>query len=296
MKRFVFIALHADCWPVRQQCQLLRVSPSGYYAWRKRVPTPAAAAAPAAWQVAAQRVFTTHAGHYGQRRLRAQLRREGHEVGRQRLRGWLSTSGLRALCTRVGTRPPRTTQADPQALAAANKLASWPAAVAPNQVWVGDITYLALATGQWAYLACWRDAFSRRVVGWHVSESLHTDLILTAFNRAVAICQPPPGLLVHADRGSQYTSEAFTKLLDRTQAIASLSRPGNPYDNALAESGWSTLKTELLPRGACFANLEEACLELAEYLDHYYNTQRLHSALGYCTPLEIELHYRFNLP
>jgi putative transposase len=294
MKRFAFIALHADCWPVRQQCHLLGVSPSGYYAWRRRVPTPGPV--PAAWQVAAQRVFTTHAGRYGQRRLRAQLRREGHEVGRQRLRGWLSASGLRALCTRVGTRPPRTTQADSQAIAAANKLASWPAAAAPNQVWVGDITYLALATGQWAYLACWRDAFSRRVVGWHVSESLHTDLILTAFNRAVAICQPPPGLLVHADRGSQYTSEAFTKLLDRTQAIASLSRPGNPYDNALAESGWSTLKTELLPRGACFANLEEACLELAEYLDHYYNTQRLHSALGYCTPLEIELHYRFNLP
>jgi len=296
MKRFTFIALHAAHWPVRQQCRLLAVSPSGYYAWRKRAPIPAAEPASTAWQVAAQRVFATHAGRYGQRRLRAQLRREGHAVGRHRLRGWLSASGLRALCTRVGTRPPRTTQADPQAIAAANKLATWPAAAAPNQVWVGDITYLALATGQWAYLACWRDAFSRRVVGWHVSESLHTDLILTAFNRAVAICQPPPGLLVHADRGSQYTSDAFTALLDRTQAIASLSRPGNPYDNALAESGWSTLKTELLPRGACFADLEEARLELAEYLDHYYNTQRLHSALGYCTPLEIELHYRFNLP
>ena len=86
-------------------------------------------------------------------------------MGRQRLRGWLSASGLRALCTRVGTRPPRTTQADPQAIAAANKLATWPAAAAPNHIWVGDITYLALATGHGAYLACWRDAFSRRVVG-----------------------------------------------------------------------------------------------------------------------------------
>ena len=165
MKRFTFIALHAPCWPVRQQCQVLGVSPSGYYAWRKRAPSPAAERAPAAGQVAAQRVFTTHAGRYGQRRLQAQLRREGHAVGRQRLRRWLSSSGLRALCTRVGTRPPRTTQADPQAIAAANKLATWPAATAPNQIWVGDITYLALATGPWAYLACWRDAFSRRVVG-----------------------------------------------------------------------------------------------------------------------------------
>ena len=148
-----------------------------------------------------------------------------------------------------------------------------------------------MATGQWAYLACWRDASS-----WHVSESLHTDLILNAFNRAAAICQPPPGPLLHADRDSQYTREVFTTLLDRTQAITSLSWPGNPYDNALAESGWSTLKTELLLHGACFADLEEARLELAEYLDHYYNTQWLHSALGYCTPLEIELHYLFNLP
>ena len=296
MKRCAFIALHAPYWPVRRQCRLLGVSPSGYYAWQKRGAVAALEPALAAWQVAAQRVFITHAGRDGQRRLRAQLRREGHTVGRQRLRGWLSASGLRALCTRAGSRPPRTTQADPQAVAAANKLASWPAATATNQIWVGDSPYLALATGHWAYLACWRDTFSRRVVGWHVSESLHTDLMLTAFNRAVAVCQPPPGLLVHADRGSQYTSDAFTQLLDRTQAIASLSRPGNPYDNAPAESDWSTLKTELLPRGACFADLEEARLELAEYLDHYYNTQRLHSALGYCTPLEIELHYLFNLP
>ncbi|TDN39622.1 hypothetical protein E4631_23050 [Hymenobacter sp. UV11] len=134
MKRFPFIALHAQRWPVRQQCQVLGVSPSGYYAWRKRAPAPAAEPAPVAWQAAAQRVFTTHAGRYGQRRLRAQLRREGHAVGRQRLRGWLSRSGLRAICTRVGTRPPRTTQAAPQAIAAANKLATWPAATALNQI------------------------------------------------------------------------------------------------------------------------------------------------------------------
>jgi len=294
MRRYAFVANQAPGWPVQVQCRLLGVSSSGYYAWRKR-PAPAATP-PAAWQAAARAVFTGHGGRYGQRRLQAQLRREGYRVGRQRLRGWLSASGLRALTTRSATPAPRTTQADPLAVAAANRLATWPPATAPNQVWVGDITYLALATGQWAYLACWRDACSRRVVGWHVSASLHTDLVLTAFQRAVAVCQPPPGLLVHADRGSQYTSEAFTRLLAQTQAIASLSRPGNPYDNALAESGWSTLKTELLPAGACFADLEEARLELAEYLDYYYNTQRLHSALGYRTPLEVELQYLFNLP
>jgi hypothetical protein len=132
MKRFTFIALHAASWPVQQQCQLLGVSTSGYYAGRKRLLT-AAEPAPAAWQVAAQRAFTTHTGRYGQRRLRAQLRREGHAVGRQRLRRWLSASGLRALCTRASTRPPRTTQADPQAVAAANRLTTWPAATAPTK-------------------------------------------------------------------------------------------------------------------------------------------------------------------
>lgn len=125
-----------------------------------------------------------------------------------------------------------------------------------------------------------------------MNESLHTELILTAFNR----CQPPPGLLVHADRGSQHTSGAFISRLDHTQTITSLSWPGNPYDNALAKSGRSTFKTELLPRGACLANLEEARLESAEYLDHEYNTQRLHLALGYRTPFETERHYAFNLP
>lgn len=195
--------------------------------------------------------------------------------------------------------PPRTTRADPRAVAAANKLASWPAATAPHQTWVGDSAYLALATGHWAYPAGRRDAVERRVVGRHmvgrhVSKSLHTDLMLNAFNRAVAVCQPPPGLLVHADRGRQYPSTAFTRLLDRTRAIARLSRPGNPDDNALAERGWSILQTEPLPRGSGFADLEEARFELAAYLDHYYNTPRLHSTLGDCTPLEIELHYFFN--
>ena len=292
MKRYAFIAAHAPAWPVQRQCRLLDVSKSGYYAWCQR-PTPLAGATPPAWQPAAQAVFDEHAGRYGTRRLRAQLHREGHrQVGRQRLRTWLRVNRLRALCTRSAARPPRTTQSDPLALAAANRLSTWPPAAAPNQIWVGDITYLPLSSGQWVYLAAWRDAHTRGVVGWHVSDSLHTDVVTTAFERAVAVQQPPPGLLVHADRGSQYTSAAFGEQLRQIQAVPSLSRPGCPTDNALAESGWSTLKTELLPGGACFASLAEARQELAHYLDDYYNTQRLHSALGYRTPREVELEYR----
>ncbi|WP_460501139.1 transposase, partial [Hymenobacter agri] len=151
---------------------------------------------------------------------------------------------------------------------------------------------LPLASGQWAYLACWRDTCTRGVVGWHVSDSLHTELVTRAFARAMAVQQPSPGLLVHANRGSQYTSAAFGEQLRQAQAVPSLSRPGNPCDNTLAESGWSTLKTELLPGRAGFANLEEARLELAHYLDDYSNTRRLHSALGYRTPREVELEHR----
>lgn len=148
-----------------------------------------------------------------------------------------------------------------------------------------------MAMGNWAYLVCWCDAFSQCVVDRQVSKLLHTDLILTAFNRVVAMHQLQPSLLVHAGCGSQYTSEAFTTLLNRTQAIASPNRPSDTYDNALAESGWSTLKTELLPRGACFNDVKETRLELAEYLNNSYNTQCLHSALSCCNPFEIELQY-----
>jgi len=114
MKRFAFITCHASCWPVRTQCRLLGVSPSGYYAWQKRVPVAAAEQALPAGQMAAQRVFAIHAGRYGQRRLRAHLRREGHAVGRQHLRGWLSARGLQALYPRASSGPPRTTQGSSQ--------------------------------------------------------------------------------------------------------------------------------------------------------------------------------------
>ena len=129
---------------------------------------------------------------------------------------------------------------------------------------MGDITYLALATGHWAYLASWREAFSRRVVGWHVSESLHTDLLLTAFNRAVAICQPPPICWCRLTAAASIPAKPSLPYSAVPRRLPAWAGPATPPDNALAESGWSTLKTELLPRGACFADLEEARLELAE--------------------------------
>ena len=289
MSRYAFIAACTEPWPVQFLCQVLAVSPAGYYQWRQR-----AAAAPAPWQAAAQAAFTRHARRYGTRRLRAELRAEGHAVGRYALRNWLHRHGLRALSTRP--QRPRTTVADPAAVVAENRLLGQPAPTAPDRVWVGDITYLPLLGGRWCYLATWRDTCSRRVVGWHLAAQMPTELVLTALEQALTLRQPAPGLIVHADRGSQYTSLACRARIAAAGALPSFSRPGNPYDNAQAEAGWSTLKTELLPHGTAFASLEEARLEVAHYLDTYFNLDRRHSALGYRSPHQFEQELKSKLP
>lgn len=289
MSRYAFIQACTEPWPVQLLCRLLAVSPAGYYQWRQRPGRPAAA-----WQAAAQAAFTRHARRYGTRRLRAELRAEGYAVGRFALRSWLHRHGLRALSTRP--QRPRTTVADPAAVVAENRLLGQPAPTAPDRVWVGDITYLPLVGGRWCYLATWRDTCSRRVVGWHLAEQMPTELVLLALEQALTLRQPAPGLIIHADRGSQYTSAACRARIDQAGALPSFSRPGNPYDNAQAEAGWSTLKTELLPGHVPFASLEEARLEIAWYLDVYFNLDRRHSALGYRSPHQFELDLKSNLP
>ena len=281
MSRYQFIKQVATTEPVQVLCRVLHVSPAGYYQWLGRATRPTSS-----WEPAATAAFSRHAQRYGTRRLRAELRAEGHAVGRYALRSWLRRRGLQALSTRP--QRPRTTVADSAAVVAENLLLDQPAPTAPNQVWVGDITYLPLVGGRWCYLATWRDTCSRRVVGWHLDQQMPTELVLTALEQALTLRQPAPGLIIHADRGSQYTSLACRTRIEKALALASFSRPGNPYDNAQAEAGWSTLKTELLPHGGAFANLEEARLEVAYYLDTYFNLDRRHSALGYRSPHQFE--------
>ena len=203
MSCYQFIGARTEPWPVQVLCRVLAVSAAGYYQWRQR---PAAAAV--SWHPAAQAAFTRNARRYGTRRLRAELRAEGHTVGRYALRSWLHRQDLRALSTRP--QRPRTTVADPAAIVAENRLLGQPAPIAPDQVWVGDITYLPLVGRRWCYLATWRDAYSRRVVGWHLAAQMPTELVLLALEQALTLRQLAPGLIVHADRGSQYTSAACT--------------------------------------------------------------------------------------
>ena len=221
MSRYQFIGQVATTEPVQVLCRVLQVSPAGYYQWLNRAHRPALS-----WEPAASAAFSRHAQRYGTRRLRAELRAEGYAVGRYALHTWLRRRGLRALSTRP--QRPRMTVADPVAVVAENLLLGQPAPTAPNQVWVGDITYLPLNSGRWCYLATWRDTCSRRVVGWHLDAHMPTELVLLALEQALTLRQPAPGLLIHADRGSQYTSLACRTRIGQAQALASFSRPGNP--------------------------------------------------------------------
>ncbi|SFQ80202.1 IS3 family transposase [Hymenobacter arizonensis] len=267
--------------PVRQLCHVLHVAPAAYYAWQRRRQMPAVEPA---WQVAVREAFADHSQRYGTRRLRAEVQAQGHAVGRWRVRRVLKAHGLRAQQPRSFV--PRTTDSDPAVRAAPNRLLGQPAPTAPNRVWVGDITYLPRQGGGWLYLAVWLDRCSRKIVGWDVRDTMPEALVSEALRRALAVRRPPAGLVVHSDQGSQYTATRFKDLLARNGAQQSMSRRGNCYDNAHAESFWSRFKAELLD-GGHFPGLAEAKLEISHHIA-YYNAERRHSALGYQSPNHFE--------
>ena len=276
-----YIAQRQARVPVRQLCQVLQVAPSAYYAWHCQQGRPASEPA---WQAAVRQAFVRHSQRYGTRRLRVEVQAEGYAVGRWRIRRVLKTHGLRAQQPRSFV--PRTTESDPAVRAAPNRLLGQPAPTAPNRVWVGDITYLPRQGGGWLYLAVWLDRCSRKIVGWDVRDTMPEDLVSEALRRALAVRRPLAGLVVHSDQGSQYTATRFKDLLARNGAVQSMSRRGNCYDNAHAESFWSRFKAELLDGGS-FPGLAEARLEISHHIT-YYNAERRHSALGYHSPNHFE--------
>jgi len=277
------IARRANKAPVRQLCHVLQVAPSAYYAWHRQQGQPAPEPA---WQAAVRQAFARHSQRYGTRRLRAEVQAEGHTVGRWRIRRVLKAHGLRAQQPRSFV--PRTTNADPAVRAAPNRLLGQPAPTAPNRVWVGDITYLPRQGGGWLYLAVWLDRCSRKIVGWDVRDTMPEDLVSEALRRALVVRRPPAGLVVHSDQGSQYTATRFKNLVAKHGAVQSMSRRGNCYDNAHAESFWSRFKAELLDGGS-FPGLAEARLEISHHIA-YYNAERRHSSLGYQAPNHFETH------
>lgn len=274
-------ALQAE-YQVETLAHTLGVSPSGYYAQQHKSQRPRARQ-DQALRPKIQSVFQASRRTYGSPRILMALRQQGQRCGKNRIARLMREQHLRARQKRRFV--PRTTQSDHDQPIAPNWLAQVPMPVRPDQVWVVDITYIATGEG-WVYLAVVLDACSRKVVGWAMAASLETSLVTEALNRAQKERRPVPGLLHHSDRGVQYASSAYRALLAHYQITPSMSRAANPYDNAMAESFMATLKTE------CFEHIPatraQARLMVFDYLETFYNPWRLHSALGYKSPVEFE--------
>ena len=215
-----------------------------------------------------------------------ELRKSGARHGRNRIARIMQQEGL---CGRQkGRYRVQTTDSNHDEPIAPNRLAEAPTPTAPNQIWVGDITYIDVGAEGWLYVAAILDLYSRKIVGWAMSERIDTALILKALSMALLHRQPPAHLLFHSDRGVQYASGDYRRALAQAGLIASMSRKGNCYDNAAMESFWSTLKLELVYR-RLFLSRNQARNEIFDYIETFYNRQRSHSALGYQSPFDFKL-------
>jgi transposase InsO family protein len=270
--------------PVDELCRAFEVSRSGYYDWLQRRESPG----PRALEDAALRpqiaaICQEHDGTYGSPRVQRQLAQSGKRHGRNRIARLMREQGL------AGQQNARfkvvTTDSNHDLPIAPNRLPHI-VATRPNQVWVGDITYIKTAQG-WLYLAAIMDLYSRRIVGWGMSERIDTALVLMAWHMAQDHRQAPAELIFHSDRGVQYASAEYRQALRAGGALPSMSRRACCYDNAAMESFWSTLKRELVYRRE-FLTHEQARREIFAYIETRYNRKRLHSSLGYLSPADFE--------
>ena len=279
---FEFILAEKACHAVRTLCQVLEVSPSGYYAWHGRPLITPRIGANRGLQARIRAIHAASRRRYGSPRIHAALQATGTRVGRKRVIRLMQAAGLHG-------RPRRRfrvlTEANRWATPAPNHLQQRFHVAAPNRVWTSDIT--ALPTGEgWVYLAVILDLYSRRIVGWAMRSSLETELVLAALQIAVGRRRPAPGLVHHSDRGRQYTSDVYQTALRAQGMRCSLSRPGNCFDNAPCESFFRTLKVELA--AGYWPTRAAARQMVAEFIERFYNTERLHSSLNYQSPAAFE--------
>jgi transposase InsO family protein len=273
-------------FPVRVLCQVLQVSVSGFYSWRKRGPSQRAQE-DEQLKVHIRAAHKASRGRYGSPRVQKELCAQDQHVGRKRVARLMKADGLAA---RRKRRFRRTTDSTHQHPVASNLLDRQFTVDAPNAVWVTDITYIWTQEG-WLYLAAILDLYSRKVVGWAVDESLERHLALDALAMALSNRRPARGLLHHSDRGVQYASDDYQKALKKDGLICSMSRKGDCWDNAVAESFFATLKGELIER-ECWPTKARARAAIVEYIACFYNSKRSHSVLGYTSPMEYEMSAR----
>lgn len=281
--RFVFIHAEKALYPVRVLCSVLGVSRSGYYAWIGR---PRAARMRADEQLVVE-ILAAHRrsrATYGSPRVHSELRSRGARVGRKRIERLMREHGIRA---RRKRRFRRTTDSRHAYPVAPNVLGRRFAVKSANAVWVTDVTSIWTGEG-WTFLAVMLDLFARRVVGWAASEANDTALALAVLDSALRERSPVPGLLHHSDRGSPYASRDYQEALAARGIVASMSRRGDCWDNAVAESFFATIKAELIEHEA-YATHDAAVAAIAEYIEHFYNPLRRHSHLGHVSPIEFEL-------
>ena len=280
--RFTLVDQAKKDFPVHRLCQVLGVSQSGYFAWKDR---------PACRRQRDDMVMLAHVrsafalsnGTYGSPRMTHELQDDGLAIGRRRTARLMRENGLRG---RQKRRFKRTTDSEHAWPIAPNIIGQDFTATAPNEKWGVDISHVWTREG-WLYLAVVIDLFSRRVVGWAVGDRLHRDLVLAALRKALAMRRPPEGLIHHSDRGSQYCSVDYQAELHRHGIRVSMSGKGNCYDNAMVETFFKTIKSELVWR-TVFYTRDEAAQAIARYIDGFYNPVRRHSALDYISPAKFE--------
>jgi transposase InsO family protein len=279
----VFIDAERAQYPVGLLCPLLEVSRSGYYAWRRR-PASKRAVADRALTAEIRDIHERSEQRYGSPRIHAELGANDTHVGRKRVARLMKEDGI---SVRTKRRFVKTTDSKHDFPIAPNLLERNFTADAPNQTWVGDITYLDTHQG-WLYLAVLIDLYSRRVVGWAMSEHIDTALAMSALNMAVTQRKPARGLIHHTDRGSQYASHDYRKALRDIGAQCSMSRKGDCWDNAVAESFFASLRKELTNR-VTFLSRDAARSNVFEYIEAFYNRVRRHSTVNYQSPINFEL-------
>lgn len=280
--KFAFIDTEKAHVSLSRLCALAGVSISGYYAWKHRLPSR---------RQLDDMIILAHIRNqfvhsretYGSPRIHVELNEEGIRAGRHRTARLMRENGLKA---RQKTRFKRTTDSSHGEPVAPNLLDQDFTCDGPDQKWGVDISYIWTAEG-WLYLAIVVDLYSRRIIGWQAQERMKKDLAICALKKAIAIRQPKPGLIQHSDRGSQYASYEYRKILEAHKMLPSMSGKGNCYDNSMVETVFKTIKSELIWR-TVFQTRNDAIKAIGEYIDGFYNPIRRHSALGYKSPIQFE--------
>ena len=282
MSCFGFIDAEKANYPVLMLCRVLKVSRSGYYAWKERSPSRRSVE-DSALTDEIRKIHQRSRETYGYPRVHAELRSVGVECGRRRVARLMREAGLRG-CIRGHRRS--TTRRHGHGAAAPDLVDRRFLAASPDRLWLADITYIPTREG-FLYLSFVLDACSRRVVGWSMANHLRTELVVDALEMALWRRNPPSGVIHHSDRGSQYTALSFTKRLGQAGVFPSMGRIGSALDNAMAESFVSTLKAESVG-SHLFESQEEARVAIFEYIEGFYNPTRRHSSIGYMSPAGYE--------